>query len=71
MQINQKKSDTYNTNEHRSTDEKQCMRLAHHWLFKIGDAGDGTSCEKKFNFARRSWDDYYLARVPVSTTSSR
>jgi len=34
------------------------MRPGHHWLFKFGDTGDGTSCEKKFNLARRSSEDY-------------
>jgi len=44
-------------NMYRSTEEK-FLRPGHHWLFKLGDAGDGTSCEKKFNFSRRSWEDY-------------
>jgi len=34
------------------------MRLGHHWHFKIGDAGNGTSFEKKFDLTRRSWEDY-------------
>ena len=34
------------------------MRPGHHWLFKFGDAGDGTSCEKKFNLTCRSVEDY-------------
>jgi len=38
------------------------MRPGHHWLFKFGDAGDGTSCERKFNLSRRSWEDYKTAR---------
>jgi len=33
------------------------MRPGHHWLFKFGDAGNGTSCEKKFNLTRRTWED--------------
>ena len=41
-----------------STEEKKFMRPGHHWLFKLGDAGDGTSCEKKFNLTRRTWEDY-------------
>jgi len=43
---------------YRSTEEKKFMRPAHHWFFKFGDAGDGTSCEKKFNLTRRTWEDY-------------
>jgi len=43
---------------HRFTDEKKFMHPGHQWLFKFGDAGNGTSCEKKFNLARRSWEDY-------------
>jgi len=38
------------------------MRPGHHWLFKFGDARNGTSCEKKFNLAHRSWEDYKGAR---------
>jgi len=34
------------------------MRPGHHWLFKFGDAGDGASCEKKFNLTRCTWKDY-------------
>jgi len=32
---------------YRSTEEKKFMHPGHHWFFKFGDAGDGTSCEKK------------------------
>jgi len=42
-------------NTYRSTEEK-FMRPGHHWLFKFGEVGDGTSCEKKFNLTCRSWD---------------
>ena len=45
-------------NMHRSTDEKKFMRPGHHWVFKFGDAEDGTNCEKIFNLARHSWEDY-------------
>jgi len=45
-------------NMNRSTEEKKFMRPGHHWLFKFGDAGDGTSCKKKFNLARHSSEDY-------------
>jgi len=41
-----------------SMEEQKFMRPGHHWLFKFGDAGDGTSCEKKFNLTRRTWEDY-------------
>jgi len=34
------------------------MSPGHHWLFKFGDAGDGTSCEKNFNLACHSREDY-------------
>jgi len=34
------------------------MRPGHHWLFKFGDAGDETRCEKIFNLASRKWKDY-------------
>jgi len=36
------------------------MRPGHHWLFKFGMRGMElrTSCEKKFNLTRRSWEDY-------------
>ena len=47
---------------YRSTEEKKFMRPDHHWLFKFGDAGDGTSCEKKFNLTRRTWEDYKSTR---------
>jgi len=43
---------------YRSTEEKKFMRPGHHLLFKFGDAGNGTSCEKKFTLTRRTWEDY-------------
>jgi len=46
-------------NMHRSTDEKKFMRPDHHWLFNFGNAGDGTSCKKKFNLARSSCQEHY------------
>jgi len=49
-------------NMYRSTEGKQFMRPGHHWLLKFGDAGDGTSCEKKFHLTRRSWEDYKGSR---------
>jgi len=48
----------YDKNMYRSTEEKKFMRPGHRWLVKFGDAGDGTSCEEKFNLTRRSWEDY-------------
>jgi len=39
-------------------EEKKFMRPGHNWLFKFWNAGDGTRCEKKFNLARSSWEDY-------------
>ena len=44
-------------NMYRFTEENY-MRPGHHWLFKFGDAGNGTSCEKKFKLTCRSWEDY-------------
>jgi len=49
-------------NMYKSTEEKKCMRSGHHWLFKFGYVGNGTSCEKKFNLVHRSWEDYKVAR---------
>ena len=43
---------------YRSTEEKKFMRPGHHWHCKFGDAGDGTSCEKKSNLTRRTWENY-------------
>lgn len=34
------------------------LRPGPHWLLKCNDAGDGTSCKKKFNLAPRSWKEY-------------
>jgi len=44
------------------------MRPGHHWLFKFGDAGNGTSCEKTFNLTRLTWEDY---KGTGSTTASK
>ena len=51
-----------------STGDKKFMRPGHHWLFKFGDAGDGTSCEKKFILTRPVGN---ITRVPGSTTASK
>jgi len=48
---------------YRSTEEKKFMRPGHHWLFKFGDAEDGTSCEEKFNLTRQTWEDYKGTRI--------
>jgi len=46
-------------NMYRFTVKKtEFMRPGHHWLFKFGDAGDETRCEKIFNLASRKWKDY-------------
>jgi len=42
----------------RSMEEKKFMRPGHHWFFKFGDAGDGASCEEKFNLTCHTWEDY-------------
>ena len=41
-----------------STEEEVHFRPGHHWLCELGDAGDGTSCEKKFELGPRQWEDY-------------
>ena len=41
-----------------STEEEVHFRPGHHWLCELGDAGDGTSCEKKFELGPRRWEDY-------------
>ena len=41
-----------------STEEDAFIRPGHHWLCEFGDAGNGTSCEKKFNLSHRKWEDY-------------
>ena len=41
-----------------STEEEVHFRPGHHWLCELGDAGDGTSCEKKFELGPRKWEDY-------------
>jgi len=48
---------------YRSTQKKKFMRPGHHWILKFGDAGDGTSCEKKFNLARHTWEEYKGTRL--------
>ena len=54
-------------NMNRSTEEKKFMRPGHHWLFKFWDAGDGKSCEKKFNWHAAVGRN---TRVPGSTSST-
>ena len=41
-----------------STEEEVHFRPGDHWLCELGDAGDGTSCEKKFELGPRKWEDY-------------
>ena len=49
-----------------STKEEVHLRPGHHWLFELGDAGDGTCFEtlpggkgkKAFELAARKWVDY-------------
>jgi hypothetical protein len=41
-----------------STEEDAHIRPGHHWLCEFGDAGNGTSCEKKFNLDHRKCEDY-------------
>ena len=72
MQINQKKSDIYNTNEHRSTDEKQFMRLGHHWLFKIGmqvmeQAARKSSTSHAAVGRITTWQGYPFLQLPASS----
>ena len=47
-----------------STKEEVHLRPGHHWLFELGDAGDGTCLEtlpngkKEFTLAPRKWVDH-------------
>jgi hypothetical protein len=41
-----------------STEEDAHMKPDHHWMCEFGDAGNGTSCEKKFNLNHRKCEDY-------------
>ena len=41
-----------------STEEDAHIRPGHHWLCEFGDAGNGTSCEKKFNLDHHKCEDY-------------
>jgi len=41
-----------------STSEEVHLRPGHHWVFELGDAGDGTCVEKKFNLAGRRHEIY-------------
>ncbi len=34
------------------------MRPDHHWLSEVGDAGNGTSCERQFTLDHRKCEDY-------------
>ena len=45
--------------ERWSTAEDVHLRPGHHWVFELGDAGDGKGCfEKTFKLARRTWEMY-------------
>ena len=45
--------------ERWSTDEEVHLRAGHHWLFEFGDAGDGSSFDRKpFSLQGRAWEKY-------------
>ena len=62
--LNNKPSDdatavpTFEVRELWSTAEEVHLRPGHHWLFELGDDGNGSCVEKTFALGTRKWVDY-------------